>query len=122
MTRLINLVYHDAANIKALTKDDMIQFFAHYISPSSPARSKLAVHLLAQGVSEAPSPAVKPQGVVEKALDEAMDQLGLQSEACSKRKPYMVENVRDFKSLLAVSAGPQPVKDLSEFEGLDSKL
>jgi hypothetical protein len=29
----------------------MIQFFQHYISPLSPARTKLAIHLYAQGVS-----------------------------------------------------------------------
>jgi insulysin len=100
----------------------MIQFFEHYISPASPMRSKLAIHLRAQGVSEVPSPAEIPVGVVEEVVDKAMDQLGLKSKQVNKRTPYVIENVRDFKSLMAVSAGPRPVKDLSEFEELDSKL
>lgn len=33
-----------------------------------------------------------------------------------------IENVREFKAGLAVSHGPVPVKDLSEFEELDPKL
>ncbi|RAL63565.1 hypothetical protein DID88_003609 [Monilinia fructigena] len=45
------LVHHDAANVKALTKDDMIQFYDQFILPSSPLRSKLAIHLIAQGTS-----------------------------------------------------------------------
>ncbi|KAL9626341.1 MAG: hypothetical protein Q9204_007385 [Flavoplaca sp. TL-2023a] len=38
----------DAANIKPLTKQDMIDFFTHYIHPTSPARAKLSVHMIAQ--------------------------------------------------------------------------
>jgi insulysin len=100
----------------------MIKFFEHYISPTSPMRSKLSVHLRAQGVSEIPSPAGMPVDVVEKVMDKTMDHLSMKPEPANKRTPYVIENVRDFKSLMAVSAGPQPVKELSEFEELDSKL
>ncbi len=37
-------------------------------------------------------------------------------------KPYVIDNVREFKSSLPISAGARPVKDLSEYEELDSKL
>lgn len=36
--------------------------------------------------------------------------------------PFVIENVHAFKASLNVSAGPQPVKDLSEFEDLEAKL
>lgn len=36
--------------------------------------------------------------------------------------PYIITDVREFKSMLQVSAGPQPVKHISEFEDLDAKL
>jgi insulysin len=36
--------------------------------------------------------------------------------------PYTITDVREFKSMLQVSAGPQPVKHISEFEDLDAKL
>jgi insulysin len=37
-------------------------------------------------------------------------------------KPALIQDVRTFKSGLRVTAGPLPVKDISEFEELDSKL
>jgi hypothetical protein len=40
----------------------------------------------------------------------------------SPSEPYLIENIRDFRSRLVVSAGPLPVQDLSEFEELDPKL
>jgi insulysin len=51
--------------------------------------------------------------------DQVVDDI---NESGSTNKPYIIKNVREFKSLMAVSAGPQPVRDLSEFEELDSKL
>lgn len=36
--------------------------------------------------------------------------------------PYIITDVREFKSMLQVSAGPQAVKHISEFEDLDAKL
>ncbi|KAH5619447.1 hypothetical protein HBI51_252370 [Parastagonospora nodorum] len=38
----------DAEHVRTLTKEDMVDFYAYYISPSSPERSKLSVHLQAQ--------------------------------------------------------------------------
>jgi insulysin len=36
--------------------------------------------------------------------------------------PYVITDVREFKSRMQISRGPQPVKHISEFEELDSKL
>jgi insulysin len=36
--------------------------------------------------------------------------------------PIIIDDVRDYKASLAVSAGARPVKDLSEYEDLGSKL
>ncbi|RQM06093.1 hypothetical protein DH86_00002403 [Scytalidium sp. 3C] len=123
------LVHHDAAQVKALTKEDMVLFYNQYLLPSSPIRSKISVHLNAQA-SAAPS---GPVLVIEKGL-EAMEQkeqkaADLTTEAegdvqvsANGTKPYIITDVREFKMRMQVSAGPQPVKDLSEFEELDSKL
>jgi len=134
--------YHDAEHIQKLTKQDMLEFFLHYIAPNSPARAKLAIHLHARGVSEVSTPIEKVpsevsvtevNGTVEKGIDRL--KIGSKSEELTNGytpngsaikaagpKPYLIENIRDFRSRLVVSAGPQPVKDLSEFEELDSKL
>jgi insulysin len=41
-------VGHDVAAIETLTKAEMLEFVDQYISPASPHRAKLSVHLLAQ--------------------------------------------------------------------------
>ncbi|KAK3333198.1 Metalloenzyme, LuxS/M16 peptidase-like protein [Cercophora scortea] len=42
----------DVDQIKPLTKADMLEFFNHYVHPSSPARAKLAVYFVAQAKSD----------------------------------------------------------------------
>lgn len=117
-------VHHDAANVKALTKDDMIQFYDQFILPSSPLRSKLAIHLIAQGTS---LPEVKPEEqsilAVNKDRKDAEDGEAITVNVEGNgTKPFVITDVRQFKSMLQVTAGPQPVKHISEFEELDSKL
>jgi insulysin len=133
--------YHDAVHIQKLTKPDMLEFFLHYIAPKSPARAKLSIHLHARGISEVSTPiemapseekAVELNDIVEKGIDMLkIDQKpaelpnGVLCHGGTTKpasEPYLIENIRDFRSRLVVSAGPQPVKDLSEFEELDSKL
>jgi len=36
--------------------------------------------------------------------------------------PIIIDDIRDYKAGLTVSAGARPVKDLSEYEDLGSKL
>ena len=49
-----NEIYHFEENeddvnlIKPLTKDDLVSFFSHYIDPSSTARAKISIHMLAK--------------------------------------------------------------------------
>ncbi|KAL8640102.1 MAG: hypothetical protein Q9228_002938 [Teloschistes exilis] len=43
----------DVANLKPLGRQDMIDFFNHYIHPTSPARAKLSVHMIAQSSPKA---------------------------------------------------------------------
>jgi insulysin len=83
----------------------MIAFFERFIHPSSPDRSKLAVHLHAQ----ASAPTENGDVALEKVEGNGTT-------------PYVINDVRQFRSMLQISAGPQPVKHISEFEELDSKL
>jgi len=126
----------------------MIEFFAHYIDPSSPARAKLAVHLNAQtpatdasGVTAVLEKGMKTLGISKEAEDETSKAIPVEALGLNKDRkddedgevisvkpegngttPYVITDVREFKSRLQVSAGPQPVKHISEFEELDSKL
>ncbi|KAL5117480.1 metalloprotease [Pleosporales sp. CAS-2024a] len=64
-TRFWNHIYSDSYNfteadtdaeyIDKLTKKDMTDFYAHFISPASPKRSKLSVHLQAQSKPKEPT-------------------------------------------------------------------
>ncbi|KAH5216199.1 hypothetical protein HBI62_168920 [Parastagonospora nodorum] len=45
----------DAENLDKITKKDMVDFYAQYISPSSSKRSKLSVHLQAQSKPKEPT-------------------------------------------------------------------
>jgi insulysin len=45
----------DVANIEPLTKTDMKDFFMYFISPASPHRAKLSVHLIAQKQAKKPT-------------------------------------------------------------------
>jgi insulysin len=49
------LAYEDVAQLTPLTKADMVSFYNQYISPLSPERAKLSVHLLAQAAPKTPS-------------------------------------------------------------------
>ena len=59
---------HDVSYLKPLTKSDLIDFFNHYINPTSPSRAKLSVHMIAQSspkeVAGNTSPAEQKEKVI----------------------------------------------------------
>jgi insulysin len=122
-------VHHDAAHVKMLAKADMIEFYQQFIHPSSPARSKLAIHMAAQSpnsdtsdVKEVVGKGLRVLGLNKDRKDEEDGEVASVEVEGNGTTPYIITDVREFKSLLQVSAGPQPVKHISEFEDLDSKL
>ncbi|KAK7928452.1 peptidase M16 inactive domain-containing protein [Apiospora marii] len=99
----------DATHVKRLTKSDMIDFYSCHILPSSPTRAKLAVYLEAQGTSaktqEAASSEKEPEVVPNNGT-----------------VPYLIEDVREYKSRLVASSGARPIRELVEFDDFDAKL
>ncbi|KAF2113788.1 Metalloenzyme, LuxS/M16 peptidase-like protein [Lophiotrema nucula] len=49
------LADEDIKHVGELTKQEMVEWYKHYISPSSPHRSKLSVHLVAQAKPKEPT-------------------------------------------------------------------
>lgn len=98
----------DAAHVSALTKSEMIEFYSTYIAPISPTRAKLVVDLVAQSSNPDSQEAATTNG------EEAVPTNGT--------VPVVIEDVRDFKASLVASPGACPVRNLSEFEEMDSKL
>ncbi|KAJ5621076.1 hypothetical protein N7510_005060 [Penicillium lagena] len=68
----------DAANVRTLTKADLVSFYRQYIDPSSSQRAKLSIHMNAQsGAHENTSgPAEKRSHLVE-AVDKQLEAAGL---------------------------------------------
>lgn len=193
---------HDVSHLKPLTKSDLIEFFNHYINPTSPSRAKLSVHMIAQSspkeVAGNISPAEQKEKVmttlgkyltamgidanqgkltkrfddvdvtggdqagiidaVARYLDEDVDLaeeeaneilaqgqqllgtilpgLGIEvkqtvdgvdgvedlPKAPAVKKTTLIENIREFKAGLQLTAGRKPVTDLSEFLDTEPKL
>jgi insulysin len=90
----------DAAHIKPLTKADMIEFFNHYIHPSSPSRAKLAVYLEAQAKSDVStkdiSELVKTLGLDSTASASAATALQARLSAASPDVDKEVADLRDY--------------------------
>ena len=196
----------DVEYIKSLTKEKMIEFYNHYIHPTSPTRAKLSVHMIAQSSPKAMAGSMSPEeqsdkvvstiskyltamgidaapealnkhfgsvdiaggdqaGIIEgvaayleetEALDSEEDMIevlsqgqqllgtllpglgievkqsvdgidGIKSEEDFPEAPPVkattyIENVRDYKSGLEVTAGRRPVTDMAEFEDTEPKL
>ena len=114
--------HEDAANIKTLTKTGMIEFYSRFILPASPLRSKLVIHLNAQ------TPSTDGTSVVTGNIEKGIEVLGLNEYDKDQKygehievsgngtTPYVITDVRNFKAMLQVSAGPRTVKNISEFE------
>lgn len=117
------IAQQDATNIKLLTKADMIAYFTFFILPSSPTRAKLAIHLNAQTpATDAVENGLKTLALNKNKKDEEDGEVVPVKTEGNGTTPYIITDVREFKSRLQVSAGPQSVKHISEFEELDSKL
>ncbi|KAL8948045.1 MAG: hypothetical protein Q9222_005737 [Ikaeria aurantiellina] len=60
----------DVANLRPLGKQDMIDFFNHFINPTSPARAKLSVHMIARASPKVVADGnVSPSEQKEKLID-----------------------------------------------------
>ncbi|KAI2637372.1 peptidase M16 inactive domain-containing protein [Xylaria nigripes] len=102
----------DADRVEKLTKDEMIEFFWTHIDPKSPTRAKMVIQLEAQGVSPKSK---KANG--DEATDKEQAEL-----PTNGTEPVLITDVWDYKSKLVATGGPRPIRDLTEYEELDSKL
>ncbi|TID23091.1 Flavin carrier protein 2 [Venturia nashicola] len=90
------------------------------ISADNPA--PLADAVLSYLIKDAKIPEATAMTVVQ-GLTDADNAGGAEVKAADHTNaPTIIEDVHAFKASLDVSRGPQPVKDLSEFEDLEAKL
>ncbi|KAI0380898.1 hypothetical protein F5Y04DRAFT_289141 [Hypomontagnella monticulosa] len=94
----------DAAQVKQLTKAEMVEFYMTYIQPTSPTRAKLVVALIAQGVGSK----------AKEAEDQPTN--GDTTTAWSNgTEPLLIRNVRDYKAGLSATAGARPTYNYHSF-------
>ena len=108
----------DAAQVRALTKPDLIEFYHQYIDPQSPTRAKISVHMNAQTEPATTGAEEEKKQVNGKSTSTNRQQ----GKASSQRTPIYIDDIHEFKARLPSSAGPTPVIDLSEYEDLEPKL
>lgn len=109
--------------LRRITKDDMIAFFKQYIDPESETRAKLAVHLIAQGKHAATDETVADEAKTKADGETAAETTTEETSASKKKRDTVyITNVADWKAKMAVTTGPSPVTDLTEFEEMEAKL
>lgn len=59
---------HDVEHIKPLQKSDMVEFFNHYIHPTSSSRAKLSVHMIARSSPKNVAAHISPTEQKEKVV------------------------------------------------------
>ncbi|KAJ9425219.1 insulysin [Fusarium oxysporum] len=107
------LAQRDAAQIKLLTKPEVIEFFNQRLNPASSHRARLSIHLQAQGKAEGVD---KRQEEAQKKADEEP------SPGDAVKTAEEITDVRLYKAGLTASSGARPVKDINEYEDTDAKL
>ncbi|KAI1492445.1 peptidase M16 inactive domain-containing protein [Biscogniauxia mediterranea] len=103
----------DAAQVKQLTKAELIEFYQTFIHPTSPTRAKLVVQLIAQSTS--------PKSKESEETKESDETVATEVPS-NGTEPLLITSVRDYKATLAATAGARPINDLSQFDEIDSKL
>lgn len=95
----------DVAHIKPLTKNHMIDFFQHYVEPTSPYRAKLSIHMVAQSSPKAVAGKMSPEEQREKIvslLGKSLTSMGIEAEGDKLTKNFSSVNVAggDQKAIL----------------------
>jgi insulysin len=119
-------VYRDVEHIKILTKNDILEFINEKIHPSSSARAKVSVHLIAHTSAAA----FVRAGKESTGTGDHLEAYPIQAEqhvaavnanvslVPSTKSLVRIEDVKAWKAGLQLSAAATPVKSLSAFEDL----
>lgn len=86
----------------------MLEFFNQYIHPSSSTRAKLSIHLIARA-----SIATAEDNV---SAEESPDASALRENQDGVKIPVKIENVKEWKASLHLSAATTSVKALAKFK------
>lgn len=114
--------YTDVSCLKSLSKADMLDFYRRLIDPSSQTRAKLSIHLAAQGDASAESAEHDQSEVTDRKMSNGSGSAANEVDKFGLGEPTYITDVADFKANTALTSGPRPVTDLSQFEDSEAKL
>lgn len=111
----------EASEVKPLTKADMVEFYKTYISPSSPHRARISVHLHAQGAGELDTKVIKVlkgAGLLD-VPPEQRQSLDLLEKHIKEKTPLEEDKIASIMSDLKEAGLTQaaPEEDLDETPG-----
>jgi insulysin len=106
----------DVKQLRALSKQDIQDFFEQYIRPKSKVRAKLSVHLLAQA-----SPPETPAATAEQQKEQLVEMLGqylgsagVEVEQATLTKDFANVDITDEDSIVSAIKPHLPAKELEE--------
>ena len=106
----------DVKELRALSKQDIQEFFEQYISPRSKARAKLSVHLLAQA-SPPETPATTPEQQKEQLvemLSQYLGSSGVEVEPGKLTQDFATVDITNEDSIIAAIKPHLPAKEVEE--------
>lgn len=101
----------EVAHLRALTKHDIIEFYQHYIHPTSPARAKLSIHAIARSSPKMMGGNISPVEQKEKVVGlvgKYLTSVGIQVDA---------DKLEHLFATVDVAGGDQPaiIQAMSEY-------
>ena len=109
----------DVAEIRALTKDDVVQFFAKYIDPESATRAKVSIHLEAQVAPKAEE--VKPEEQRHQftgLLSQVLAQVGVDVDEARLKEQFAEVELSDKDAVIGATkmfiGSSIPAKEVEE--------
>ncbi|SPJ80249.1 related to insulysin precursor (metalloendopeptidase) [Fusarium torulosum] len=97
----------DAAQIKLLTKPEVVEFFNRHLNPRSKHRARLSVYLEAQGKAEGVD---KRQEEAQKKADEEP------YSGDAVKTAEVITNVERYKASCTTSSGARAINDIRDYE------
>lgn len=82
---------HDVSHLKPLNKSDLIEFYNHYIHPTSPSRAKLSIHMIAQSSPKEVAGNISPADQKEKvvaAIGKYLTAMGIDADHAKLAKRF----------------------------------
>ena len=117
----------DVAEIRSVTKEDVVQFFTKYVDPESSTRAKASVHLLAPAEAKVDVAPEKQREQFVQMFEQVLTQVGVDVDEARFKKQFKDVELSDQQAVTSATKSyigtSMPAKDVDELvEQLDQAL